>query len=143
MDSMKSVSAPQLKHQAKNIIEHFKPSKQITSPFSPTTYILDYCTKKYVYMDESCFDMLGYTASYLLETGVDEYLSKWHSDDFQVINKRVFPDCINFLKTLRPEDYNDYIFSYNYRVKMPGKTMLPCFNDFLISRDRRLMNLLA
>lgn len=106
-----------LNEKAEAIIENFRPAKQTISHYAPITFLLDYSTKKYIYVNESCFDLLGYTANYFLETGLEEYLSKWHPADFEIISTKIFPDTIAFLKTISAEQYNDYIFSYNYRMK--------------------------
>src|SRR5687768_10220380 len=96
LDSIKQQNQHQLKEKAANIIEHFQPAKQTASRFAPITFLLDYSTKKYIYVSESCFDVFGYNASYFLETGLEEYLSRWHEADFSVINKIVFTDSMAF-----------------------------------------------
>ncbi len=105
-----------MKEETRLIIERFNVSQKITSRFAPVTYILDYATRKYLFIEESCFNLLGYTAQYFLETGHKEYVSKWHPADFEVINNTIFPDNLSFLKTLLAEKYADYIFSYNHRI---------------------------
>ena len=117
LNSTQHASVGQLNEKTEFIIEHFRPAKQTISRYAPVTFLLDYSTEKYIYVNEACFDLLGYTANYFLETGLEQYLSKWHEADFEIINTKVFPENVAFLKTLRPEQYNDYIFSYNYRMK--------------------------
>jgi DNA-binding CsgD family transcriptional regulator len=119
LDSIPIASTIQLKDKAQCIIDHFQPPKTNISRFAPTTFLLDYSTKQYIYVSESCFDMFGYTATYFLETGLVEFLSKWHEADFAVLNTKVFSDNMVFLKKLSAEDYKDHIFSYNYRVQNP------------------------
>jgi DNA-binding CsgD family transcriptional regulator len=98
------------------IIQRFMSPKKTIARFAPVTFLLDYSTRKYIYVDETCIDLLGYTASYFLETGLDEYLAKWHPLDYQVINEKIFPDNFIFLETVSPDRYGDYIFSHNYRI---------------------------
>lgn len=119
LDSIQEGANHQLKEKAESIIQRFQPVEQAASRFAPITFFLDYSTKKYLYVSESCFDVFGYTASYFLETGLEEYLSRWHEADFSIINKTVFTANISFLKTLHPDNYHEYIFSYNYRIKNP------------------------
>jgi DNA-binding CsgD family transcriptional regulator len=116
LSSAKTGSSAGLKDQAKNIIQHFHPVNQTASRFAPTSFLLDYSTKKYIYVDASCFDLLGYSADYFLETGLEEYISKWHKDDFHILDTKVFCDSFSFLKTINPKNFADYIFSYNYRM---------------------------
>jgi DNA-binding CsgD family transcriptional regulator len=116
LSSIPGDSASALRQNASSIIDHFSPSKQVTFHFAPTTFLLDYSTKKYIHVDDSCFDMLGYKASYFLETGLEEYIGKWDPDDFYMIDTTVFPDNIAFLKSITPDEYSKYIFTYNYRL---------------------------
>jgi DNA-binding CsgD family transcriptional regulator len=105
-------------HEKKGaIIQSFRPAHLVAGQFAPVIFLLDYSNRKYIYVDEGCSGLLGYTANYFLVTGLEEYLSKWHRADFDVINKEVFPDIMNFLRNLKPDEYKDYIFSYNYRMK--------------------------
>jgi DNA-binding CsgD family transcriptional regulator len=117
LNSIQYGSAAQLQEKAETIIEHFRPSGLTTSHYAPVTFLLDYSTKKYVYVNEACLNLLGYTAKYFLETGVEDYISKWYPEDFEIINTNIFPDSIAFLKNIPVEQYNDFIFSYNYRMK--------------------------
>jgi DNA-binding CsgD family transcriptional regulator len=54
-----------------------------------------------------------------MESGLGEYLKNWHFIDYSIINEKIFPDNMRFLKKLPKEDYADIIFSYNYRVLNP------------------------
>lgn len=132
LNSAQNAPATALKENAEAIIEHFRPAKQTISNYAPVTFLLDYSTKKYIYVNEACFELLGYTANYFLETGVEEYISKWHPADFEIINTKVFPDTMAFLKTLCAEQYNDYIFSYNYRMKNARDEYITVLQRFLI-----------
>jgi DNA-binding CsgD family transcriptional regulator len=117
LNSAQDVSDFQFQENAEIIIDRFRPAKQTGSHYAPVTFLLDYSTKKYIYVNEACFDLLGYTANYFLETGLKEYLSRWHEADFSVINTKIFPDNMKFLRSLQLEQYSDFIFSYNYRMR--------------------------
>ena len=119
LDSIQSGSTSQLPKQSTNIIEHFRPAKQIASHFAPITFLVDFTTSKYIYVEESCFNVMGYPVKWFMENGLVEYLSRWHEGDFEIINTKVFSDNLTFLKTISSEQFNDYIFSYNYRLKNP------------------------
>lgn len=99
------------------VIERFSAPQPIPSRFAPVTFLLDFTKRKYLYVDESCFDLTGYTASYFLETGLEDYLKLWHPSDFGIMNKKVIPDNLEFLKTLPAEKYGSIVFSYNYRTR--------------------------
>lgn len=67
-------------------------------------------------MDDRCLTLTGYSSDYYYEAGLGEYLRSWHPADYDIINKKVFPDNMSFLRALNKEKYADIIFSYNYRA---------------------------
>lgn len=117
LDAISNQKASIIDEHVETIVEHFKPHSAIHSHFTPTTFLLDYATRKYLYVEKTCFNLLGYTAEYFLETGLDIYMSKWHKTDLEILNTKVFVDNFSFLKAIPFEDYSKYIFSYNYRMK--------------------------
>ena len=119
LDNTHSLEPSDLKEQANEIVNHFEPRHMGTHRFAPATFLLDFSTKKYLYVEESCFSVLGYTAQWFLETGLEEYISKWHPSDFQVINTKIFAENFRFLQSITFEQYQDIIFSYNYRMINP------------------------
>ena len=119
LDSLDTATEPALESAAKEIVKHFQPSTPVSSKFVPATYLLDFSTKKYLYVEESCFNVLGYTKQWFLETGVETFITKWHPVDFDLINRVIFPENIAFLKTIPKGVYQDYIFTCNYRVQCP------------------------
>lgn len=90
-------SKPKLESRTSEIISHFQPIQKISTHFAPVCFLLDYSTKKYLYVEESCMGLLGFSSQYFIETGVDEYLSRWHDADFEVINHKVFPFNVDFI----------------------------------------------
>ena len=103
LDLMANYSGIKMREESSCVIERFRGQQQISSPYAPVTFLLDFTTKKYIYVDEACFDLLGYTASHFIETGLIDYLNKWHPEDFAVLNKKVIPDCLNFFRNLPVE----------------------------------------
>ncbi|MBA2498956.1 MAG: hypothetical protein H0V30_04455 [Chitinophagaceae bacterium] len=75
------LEASTVKDQANEIINHFEPRHLGSNRFAPATFLLDYATKKYLYVEESSFNVLGYSAQWFLGTGLEEYISKWHPSD--------------------------------------------------------------
>jgi len=98
------------------VVQKLKGTISITSRFAPVIFLSDYTQGKYIYVDELCFSVLGFSANYFMEMGVESYLSKWHPEDFNIFNNKIFPYNINFLKNLPLEKYQDVVFSYNYRI---------------------------
>ena len=129
LDHSNRLEPSDLKEKANEIINHFEPRHLGNNRFAPATYLLDYTTKKYLYVEESCFNILGYTAKWFLETGVDEYISKWHPSDLKVMDTKIFPENIQFLQSIPFNQYQDIIFSYNYRMINP-------LNDYITVLQR-------
>jgi DNA-binding CsgD family transcriptional regulator len=119
LDLMADSSGKKIQEESSLIIDRFSSSQNIPSGFAPVTFLLDFTTKKYIYVDEACSNLFGYTAGWMMEYGLDEYLKTWHPADYDIINEKVFLDNINFLKTLPKEKYADIVVSYNYRVLNP------------------------
>jgi PAS domain-containing protein len=121
-----------IKQDAVNeMIQKLASPGKFASKYAPVVFLSDYTQGKYIYVDEACFSVLGFTAKYFMEGGVDSYLSKWHPIDFEIFNNKIFPHNIRFLKNLPLEKYQDTVFSYNYRI-MDGEgiylTMLQRFS---------------
>ena len=119
LDNTRSLEPSNLKDQANEIINHFEPRHLGNHRFAPATFLLDYSTKKYLYVEESCFNILGYTAQWFMETGLEAYISKWHPSDFKVIDTKIFGENFRFLQSVPFYQYQDFIFSYNYRMINP------------------------
>lgn len=114
---MEDSSGIQMQEKSETVIERFRSPLQLPTHFAPVTFFLDYTTKKYIYVDESCFDLLGYTARHFLETGLPDYLSRWHPDDFAILNKKVIPDCLEYFGKTPQEENINIVYSYNYRFR--------------------------
>ncbi|HET6767746.1 MAG TPA: LuxR C-terminal-related transcriptional regulator [Chitinophagaceae bacterium] len=119
LDLIADSSGKKMQEESSLIIDRFSVSQDIPSRFAPVTFLVDFATKKYIYVDEACFNLFGYTAGWMMEYGLGEYLKTWHPADYDIINEKVFIDNIDFLKTLPKEKYADIVFSYNYRVLNP------------------------
>ena len=102
------------------VVDRFSASQNVPARFAPVTFLLDFATRKYVHVHESCFDMFGYTHSWFLESGLTEFLKTWHPADYKIINEKIFADNMEFLRTIPKENFFDFIFSYNYRVLNPS-----------------------
>lgn len=115
LDKIEISSSSMLESRTSEIIRHFQPTHIISAHFAPVCFLLDYSTKKYLYVEDSCMGLMGFPSAYFLKTGLEEYLSRWHLSDFEVINKEIFPYNRDFISTIEGNAWEDYIFSYNYR----------------------------
>ncbi|HET9745801.1 MAG TPA: LuxR C-terminal-related transcriptional regulator [Chitinophagaceae bacterium] len=119
LNLMADSSGIKMQEESNLIIDRFSASQNIPSRFGPTTFLVDFATKKYYYVHESCFSIFGYSNTWFKESGLNGFLKKWHPADYNIINEKIFPDNMQFLKTISKEKVADIVFSYNYRVLNP------------------------
>ena len=51
LDLMADSSGVKMREESSHVIERFRGQQQISSPFVPVTFLLDFATKKYIYVD--------------------------------------------------------------------------------------------
>jgi DNA-binding CsgD family transcriptional regulator len=116
LDSIKQGDNHIRQANVNEMVQRLASPEKFASKYAPVVFLSDYTQGKYIYVDEACFSVLGFTAKYFIEGGVDSYLTKWHPADFEIFNNKIFPHNIQFLKELPLEKYQDIVFSYNYRI---------------------------
>ena len=84
---------------------------------APMFYVVDYCQRRYLYIDPSAKLVLGYEPDYLQEAGPLFFVDLWNKNDYEVYNEKILPETLRFLKGLTPEESVDYSFSCNYRIR--------------------------
>ncbi len=99
-----------------NLVRKFHEEHSFPSRFAPVVYMVDYTNGTYLYVDEACVSLLGYSAHKIKSEGLATFMQGWHPADFDTINKKVFPKNRQFLKDLPAERYPEIVFSYNYRM---------------------------
>lgn len=105
---------------------------------APVFYVVDYTQKRYLYVDPSCKEVLGYDADYFIEGGPISYVNNWHKNDLKVFNEKIVPETFQFLRTQKPADYNKFSFSFNYRTTNKARqqvTVLQRSTYFLAAED--------
>lgn len=115
-----SNTASNIKEESKLIIARFKEFAGISNHIAPTTFLVDYSRKKYVYLEDTCLSIIGNPAKYYYKEGLKGFWDQTHPVDFAIINEKVFPYNINFIKTKPNEKYSDFVFSHNFRMYKPG-----------------------
>ena len=81
---------------------------------APFVYLLDYRTGLYRSMSEN---FAGYKSECFLKDGISHSLEIYQKDHLKLFNQELFPERLEILKNIDPEDHKDYIFSYNLCVK--------------------------
>lgn len=81
---------------------------------APFVYLLDYRTGLYRNMSEN---FAGYKSESFLKEGISHSLEIYQKDHLRLFDHEIFPDRLEILKNVSPDDHKDYIFSYNLCVK--------------------------
>lgn len=84
---------------------------------APVFYVLDYSQARYLFIDPSSYQVLGFKSNEFLEKGPKHVLSNWHPNDLKIFEQKIFPEAMEFLRHKRPEEYADFSFTCNYRFK--------------------------
>ena len=80
---------------------------------APVFFIRDYSQGKYVFIDPSCKEILGYEAEDLTKAGPFFFASWFHPSDFKIFSEKAFPETIKFLKKQHPDDRLKFSSSLN------------------------------
>ncbi|HEX5154266.1 MAG TPA: response regulator transcription factor [Parafilimonas sp.] len=89
----------------------------LNSPISPIIFLTDFTQKGYVFVHKGCTSIIGYSAKYLIDGGLDAFLEKLYEPDFKIINEEIFKKNVEILHDIRNEATFDYIFCHSYRLK--------------------------
>jgi hypothetical protein len=83
----------------------------------PTIYLTDYTTGKYMLVSKSSRVTLGYDPKEFTDNGLIFTLDAYQRDDLKIYNEKIFPDRLQMLKKISPNQHSNYIFSYNFRIR--------------------------
>jgi DNA-binding CsgD family transcriptional regulator len=82
-----------------------------------TAYLLDFSQRRYLAMSPSIQTMLGYSAQYVMDGGVDLVMHRYHPHDGAIYFGDIFMRNLQFLRNRPVEDHPNIYFSYNYRFR--------------------------
>lgn len=80
----------------------------------PFVYLLDYQSGLYINMSDN---FAGYSAQCFLKDGVNHTLEIYQQDHLRLFNEEIFPDRLQILEEIAPEDHKNHIFSYQSVIK--------------------------
>jgi DNA-binding CsgD family transcriptional regulator len=82
----------------------------------PCVYLLDYTTGQYLYFSHNSISAIGIRNEEFREGGVEFTINKYHPQDLKIFNELIFPDRIRLMEKIPPQEQDQYVFSYNYRI---------------------------
>jgi len=83
----------------------------------PWIYLLDYTSGKYMLVSRSMKLMLGFEPDDLMNEGLAWTMENYHADHLRLYSEDIFPDRLQILKSIAPQDHCNYIFTYNFQFK--------------------------
>lgn len=83
----------------------------------PALFVLDYTRGSYLTMSNWVKEILINGADYFLDGGIDYTTDIYHKDDLRVFNEQIFSDRLAFLKSIPHDTYENFLFSYNFRLR--------------------------
>ena len=117
MEMCHSISPKSDVLESRNLVKENTNLMDFSLPFG--TCILDYSTRKYVYLSNHSSEIIGNPRDKYIEGGLDFHNSVWHPDDMLIFGTQIFRDIKEFWSQIEPQDFPNYRFSFNYR----------CFNS--------------
>jgi DNA-binding CsgD family transcriptional regulator len=110
-------SAIKMHENSGRVIERYRSPDYNLVNHSGVIFLVEFTTQKYIYISDAIFNIFGFSVKEFKERTLDEYQSTIHPLDFEIMNKKIFPENLKFLETIDSEKYQNFIFSYNYRVQ--------------------------
>ena len=86
------------------------------TPLMRSNFVLDYTRQKYILMDGPVEKISSYQPEDFLDGGFDFMVSIFKKGDLPTFTGGAMAAIFKFLKTIPPEEHNEYVFSLNYKV---------------------------
>jgi DNA-binding CsgD family transcriptional regulator len=83
----------------------------------PMIYMLDYTTGRYITMSDSALTILGHRREAFMEGGIQFTVDCYQPDHFGIFNQEIFPDRLQMLRKIHPDEHHKYVFSYNFAFR--------------------------
>jgi len=114
---LKDTEQPIVLKDYKYYLKQYSFLKGVADAMPCAMYMLDYSTKKYLFVSQSCEAFLGYTAQEYMREGQILGLSNIHPEDLVTYADKAFVELINYTQHLSVEEVRKCRFSVNYRIK--------------------------
>ncbi len=121
-------------------LKKFNLLKSIIDLLPCVVYILDYRTRKYLYMSENTKTISGFDASDYINGGLDFQMSRLHPDDLNVFTSKVFSEFIAYSRTIPNSDLKKTVFSLNCRCKRKDDAYIQFLQQYVVLERDKLNN---
>jgi len=84
---------------------------------TPGIYVLDFTKQRYVYCNDVMASYADQPIPELMQSGLSLALKLWHPDDLKIYDQHILPVNMRLLKDKSAQDYGNFLFTCNYRVR--------------------------
>lgn len=96
-------------------------------------YMLNYSTQEYLFVSESCKNIIGYSSEECLKMGQKEWATRcMHKDDIKIFSDSVFSHFVESAKQLPKDEIKNCRFSINYRLKRKDGVVIKILQQSVI-----------
>lgn len=120
------------KMQLNDILRKYSYLNSTGNLLLPTTFVIDYASKKYIAISGNVEELAGLPANHFLDNGVDSFLQITDSADLSICTEKVLPYNLNFLSKIPKKDHGQYIFSHNYRINAKDDKKIMLYQQYTI-----------
>lgn len=110
-------------------------NQPVVGSAAPVVYLLDMTQKRYVIVGKSVKPLLGYSPEYFLQGGLEAAISRWKTEDFELMNNKMFPEWMRIINEHREGHISDFIFSLSYDLKQKDGTSKKVLDRFSMITD--------
>jgi len=105
------------KVQVKDLLSDYQTYNDYFTETVPLFFIIDYVKQQYLFVSESCKQVLGYDAWHLLKDGLALTNSSMHTDFWLVYDRKIFQAVSRVLTSSTINEHQDLTFSFNAHFK--------------------------
>ncbi len=99
------------------IIKQYKEQLSFFHSSAPIFYLYNFITDRYIIISHSLDVLLGYSSTYVMDSGAHELGSYLKREDINAYNTRVFPENFRILTSVIAANPKEYVFTTNYRIR--------------------------
>lgn len=107
------------------ILSRFTQLNTAISYATPLLFVIDYTQSQYLLMTDTSQLITSYDPREFIESGIPMLIDIFHQDDFRIYNRQVFAENVKFLQSQPQHTHNEYLFSYNFRVRCRNGRFVP------------------
>lgn len=115
---LQETNKPKVLKNAAYYLKQYSFFKDLADAMPCAIYMLNYSTQEYLFVSESCKNIIGYSSEECLKMGQKEWAMRcMNKDDIKIYSDSVFSHFVESAKQLPKDEIKNCRFSINYRLK--------------------------